>query len=71
MCGKRGVSMRRVSRSYGKGASLLVVEDVPLNTCPHCGESYLTAETAHALERIKLNRHSAAKRRPVPVARFD
>ena len=70
VCGKPGVSVRRLSRSYGKGASLLIVENVPVNVCPHCGEGYLTAETLHELERIKLNRRSLAKRRPVPVASF-
>lgn len=62
--------MRRLSRSYGKGASLLIVENVPVLVCPNCGESYLTAETLHEIERIKLHRRSLAKTRPVPVASF-
>ncbi len=31
--------------------------------CTRCGESYLTAETLHEIERIKLHRTSFAKRR--------
>ncbi len=38
-------------------------------SCPHCGESYFTAETLHELERIKLRR-SFAQQRSVPVATF-
>jgi hypothetical protein len=38
--------------------------------CPHCGESYLTAETLLEIERIKLHRRSFAKSRSVPVASF-
>jgi len=38
--------------------------------CPHCGESYLTAETLHEIERIKLLRRSLAKSRSVAVASF-
>ena len=70
ICGKVGVIRRRLSRTYGKGATLLVVENVPVIACPHCGESYLTAETLHEIERIKLHRRSMAKSRNVPVVSF-
>lgn len=60
MCGKEGAKVRHVPRSYGKGENLLVIENVPVISCPHCGESYLTAETLHEIERIKLHRQSFA-----------
>jgi len=70
ICGQEGARIRRVARSYGKGEQLLVIEDVPVVSCSHCGESYLTAETLHELERIKLHRQSFATERPVAVAAF-
>lgn len=70
ICGKRGARSRRVSRSYGKGENLLVIENVPVVNCPHCGETYLTAETLHEIERIKLHRQSFASKRRVAVADF-
>ena len=70
ICGREGAHVRHVARSYGKGANLFVIEDVPVINCPHCGESYLTAETLHEIERIKLHRQSFAQERPVPVAVF-
>jgi YgiT-type zinc finger domain-containing protein len=70
VCGKPGVIHRRLSRTYGKGATLLVVENVPVVSCPTCGESYLTAETLHEIERIKLHRRSLAKSRPVATVSF-
>lgn len=70
ICGKEGAKIRHVPRSYGKGESLLVIENVPVINCPHCGESYVMAETLHEIERIKLHRQSFAKSRPVPVAVF-
>jgi hypothetical protein len=51
-------------------AEALVIEDVPVVSCPHCGESYLTAETLHEIERIKLHRQSFAIERSVAVAAF-
>lgn len=70
VCGKEGAKIRHVARSYGKGKNLFVIENVPVVSCPHCGESYLTAETLHEIERIKLHRQSFAVERPVLVAAF-
>jgi len=70
VCGKQGAKIRHVSRSYGKGKNLLVIENVPVISCPNCGESYLTAETLYEIERIKLHRQAMAEERSVPVAVF-
>ena len=69
-CGKLGAKTRHVSKSYGKKATLFVIENVPVVSCPHCGESYLTAETLYEIERIKLHRQAFAVERSVPVAEF-
>ena len=69
-CGKEDVRIRRISRSYGKGVNLLVIENIPVVNCPHCGESYLTADTLHEIERIKLLRKNFAQERNVAVATF-
>lgn len=70
ICGKSGARIRRITRSYGKGENLLVIENIPVVSCPNCGESYLTAETLHEIERIKLHRKNWAKERNIPVATF-
>lgn len=69
-CGKQGARVRRVTRTYGKGKDILVIENVPVVSCPHCGESYLEADTLHEIERIKLHKKSLAVKRSVPVAEF-
>lgn len=70
ICGIEGARIRRITRTYGKGEDLLVIENIPLVSCPHCGESYFTAATLHEIERIKLNRRSIAAELPVKVASF-
>lgn len=60
-----------MTRSYGKGKDLLVIEGIPMWACPSCGESYFTAQTMHELERIKALRKSVARERSVPVAVFE
>jgi YgiT-type zinc finger domain-containing protein len=56
--------------SYGKGENLLVIENIPIVSCPNCGERYFTAETLHEIERIKLHKQSFAHKRPVAIAEF-
>ncbi len=70
ICGKTDARLRRVTETYGKGEELLVIENVPMVSCPSCGESYFTADTLHEIERIRLHRKSFAIERPVEVARF-
>lgn len=69
ICGGQA-QVKFVTRSYGKGVNLLIIENVPVVSCAHCGESYLTAETLHEIARIKLHRKSFAKKRSVAVAEF-
>jgi YgiT-type zinc finger domain-containing protein len=70
ICGKEGVRINKVARTYGKGKDMLVIENIPVLTCPHCGESYLEAETLHEIERIKLHKKSFAVKRKIPVADY-
>jgi YgiT-type zinc finger domain-containing protein len=70
-CASGRVQLKYVTRSYGKGNDLLVIENIPMWSCPSCGESYFSAQTLHEIERIKALRKSVAKSRPVPVAAFE
>ncbi len=70
VCGRPGVVTKNVTRSFGRASSLLVIEGIPLHSCPHCGESYFTADTLHEVERIRALRKAVSVVRPVPVATF-
>jgi YgiT-type zinc finger domain-containing protein len=69
-CGRPGLQTKLVTRSYGKGAALLVIEGIPIHSCPHCGEAYLMADTLHEIERIRALRKAVSVVRPVSVATF-
>lgn len=71
VCGKDGARQRYFTRSYGKGESLLIIEDVPVICCPHCGERYMTAQTLDQIELIKRSPEDLVKKRSVPVAAFE
>lgn len=70
-CGSSAVQIKYVTRSFGKAAALLVIEAIPMYSCPNCGESYFSAQTLHEIERIKALRKSVAVSRPIPVAAFQ
>jgi YgiT-type zinc finger domain-containing protein len=68
-CGKPAARVRKSSRCYGRGKNLLVIENVPVVSCHNCGESYMTAETVHRIEKIRLGKRSVKARR-VGVASY-
>lgn len=70
ICGEDGAKIRHVTRSYGEKKDLLVIENIPVVHCPKCKENYLTADTLHEIERIKLHKQNFAQKRSVPVAVF-
>lgn len=70
ICGEEGARIRKVTETCGKGRDLLVIENIPMVSCPNCGESYFTAETLHEIERIKLHHKSFDVKCPVEVANF-
>ena len=70
-CGSATIQLKHVTRSFGKGAALLVIEAIPLWSCRSCGESYFSAQTMRDIERIKALRKSVAVNRSVPVADFE
>lgn len=70
-CGSSSVQIKLVTRSFGKASALLIIEAIPMWSCPSCGESYFSAQTLHEIERIKALRKSVAVSRQVPVAAFQ
>jgi len=70
ICEKQTARICHITRSYGKGANLMIIENIPAVRCLSCGETYLTADTLHEIERIKLHSENFAVRRNIPVADF-
>jgi YgiT-type zinc finger domain-containing protein len=71
ICGSPRARDRRISRTYGNGATLLVIENIPVVHCSNCGETYMDPDTVRAIERIKRHRKRLAKQRPVPIASLE
>lgn len=56
MCGQDRGAVKLVTRSFGEKKDLLIIEDIPVVSCAACGESYMTSETLHEIELIKMQR---------------
>jgi YgiT-type zinc finger domain-containing protein len=70
VCGKLGARIRHVNETHGQGNDLLVIQNVPMVSCPNCGEAYFTAETLHEVERLKRQRRALAVERQVEVLSY-
>ena len=70
VCGFESARIRRMPRSYASGDRLLVIEQVPVVSCPNCGSSYLTAQTMQAIDQIKQDRGDRSHFKPIAVASF-
>jgi len=68
ICGKDGAKTRFVSRVYGEGADLVVIEHVPVIFCSNCHESYLTLQTVEAIDEVIERKVEKTARRQVAVA---
>jgi YgiT-type zinc finger domain-containing protein len=69
-CGKEEVRTRKLPQTFGEGDDLFIIEQVPVMSCPHCGENYLTSDTIRALDEILDERRTVAAKRPVLVTTF-
>jgi len=69
-CGQKGAVNKRVTRSFGKGKGILVIEGIPMVVCSHCGQSYFTADTLHELERLRLHKENMGVQRVAPVIKY-
>ena len=70
-CGKPGAKERLVTRSFGEGDSFFVIENLPVISCRHCGESYMTTETMRKLDQIRMDKARFTTQRSVPIATFS
>lgn len=70
ICGEKTASIKNVTKSFGRGNSLVVIEDIPVLSCTRCHESYITADTARAIDHIRKNRGTIGKAKRVLVASF-
>ena len=56
------------NQTFGQGARLIVIENVPTYVCGNCHESYLTAEVSRAIDEVLAHPDQHTTRREISVA---
>lgn len=61
LCGTQAAAIKKTTKSFGRGNNLIVIESIPIIHCTSCHESYVTADTARELDRIRKDRRSLSR----------
>ncbi len=73
LCDNCGVKAARVIKRpqvLGRGAKMIVVDNVPVIACKNCGENYMTSETMHKLDDIRIKQKKEKSERKIAVSEF-
>ncbi len=58
VCGERMARKIILSKVFGRGATRVLIEDIPTYSCRNCGSQYLDGATMAAIDEIR--KHPAA-----------
>jgi len=70
ICGAQTARSVKRPQIVGKGANLVIVENVPMFSCRNCGHTYFTVEVARMLDQIRLHPNRYTETKTIPVAEF-
>ncbi len=70
ICGVTAARTVKRPQVLGRGAQMILVDNVPVIACRNCGESYMTSETMHRLDGIRSKQKAKLAARKIAVAEF-
>ena len=66
-CGVKAARLIKRPQVLGRGTKMILVDNVPVITCKNCGENYMTSETMHRLDDIRLKQKAQNIERKIAV----
>jgi len=69
-CGVKAARLVKRPQVLGRGRQMMLIDNVPVIACRNCGESYMTSETMHRLDGIRLKQKAKPAARKIVVAEF-
>ncbi len=69
-CGVKAAREIKRPQVLGRGAKMIVVDNVPVIACKNCGENYMTSKTMHKLDDIRIKQKKEKSERKIAVAEF-
>ena len=70
ICGVKAARVIKRPQILGRGARMILVDNVPIIACKNCGENYMTSATMHKLDDIRVKQKEKTAVREVTVAEF-
>ena len=70
VCGVKAARTVKRPQVLGRGAHMILIDNVPVIACRNCGESYMTSETIHRLDGIRSKQKAKPAARKIAVAEF-
>ncbi len=67
-CGEQTARLTARNHTFGKGAEMIVIENVPTWSCDNCGEVYITGQVSRAIDEVLAHPELHTEKRPVNVA---
>ena len=71
LCNHETAELTHRSQIVGKGLKQVIVENVPMYHCRHCGGTYFTRAVALALQDIRLHPEAYTQRKSFAVASLE
>ena len=71
LCNHQTAELTFRSQIVGKGEQQVIVENVPMYHCRHCGGTYFTREVALALDEIRRNPEALSHRKTFAAASLE
>ena len=69
-CGVKAAHLVKRPQVLGRGTKMMLVDNVPVIACRNCGENYMTSETMHRLDKIRMKQKVESAERKIAVAEF-
>jgi len=70
VCGVKAARTVKRPQVLGRGAQMMLVDNVPVIACRNCGESYMTSKTMHRLDDIRSKQKAKPAARKIAIAEF-
>lgn len=71
LCNHDSAELTVRTQIVGKGENQVIVENVPMYHCRHCGGTYFTREVALALQQIRLQPELYARSKSFAAATLE
>jgi YgiT-type zinc finger domain-containing protein len=70
ICGVQSARVVKRPQVLGRGERMMLVDNVPVISCKNCGESYMTSDTIHKLDEIRVKQKEKSIKRKIAVTEF-